>query len=37
MSKVMRSMSERFNHVITSIEEARDVSKLSLNELSGSL
>ncbi|XP_039143999.1 uncharacterized protein LOC120281163 [Dioscorea cayenensis subsp. rotundata] len=37
VSKVMRSMTEKFNHVITSIEEARDVSKLSLNELSGSL
>lgn len=36
-SKVMRSLSSRFDHVVTSIVEAIDVSQLSLNELSGSL
>lgn len=33
----MRSLSAKFDHVVTSIEEARDVAKLSLNELIGSL
>ncbi|XP_039119635.1 uncharacterized protein LOC120255934 [Dioscorea cayenensis subsp. rotundata] len=35
--KVMRSLSTRFIHDVTSIEEARDMSKVSLDELSGSL
>lgn len=33
----MRSLSSIFVHAITSIEEARDISKLFLDELSGSL
>lgn len=37
VSKVMRSLTMKYEHVITSIEEARDMDKLSLNELSGSL
>lgn len=37
VSKVMRSLSSRFVHVVTSVEEAKDISKLSLDELSGSL
>lgn len=37
MSKVMRSLLLRLVHVVTSSEEARDISKLSLDELSGSL
>lgn len=35
--KVTRSLSSRFVHVVTSIEEARDMSNVSLDELSGSL
>ncbi|XP_039118662.1 uncharacterized protein LOC120254665 [Dioscorea cayenensis subsp. rotundata] len=35
--KVLRSLSSRFVHAVTSIEEARDMSTLSLDELSGSL
>lgn len=35
--KVMRSLSSRFVHAVTSIEEARDMSKVSLDELRGSL
>ncbi|XP_039119057.1 uncharacterized protein LOC120255260 [Dioscorea cayenensis subsp. rotundata] len=37
VSKVMRSLTIKYDNVVTSIEEARDVDKLSLNELSGSL
>lgn len=37
VSKVMRSLSLRFVHVVTSIKEARDISKLSLDKLKGSL
>lgn len=37
VSKVMRSLSSIFVNVVTSIEEARDISTLTLNELSGSL
>lgn len=37
VSKVMRSLTMKYIHVITSIEQARDVEKLPLNELSGSL
>ncbi|XP_039138116.1 uncharacterized protein LOC120275564 [Dioscorea cayenensis subsp. rotundata] len=35
--KVIWSLSSRFVHAVTSIEEARDMSKVSLDELSGSL
>lgn len=37
VSKVIRSLSARFDHVVTSIKEARDIANLSLNELSRSL
>ncbi|XP_039128903.1 uncharacterized protein LOC120265040 [Dioscorea cayenensis subsp. rotundata] len=37
LSVVMRSLSSRFVHALTSIEEARDMSKVTLDELSGSL
>ncbi|XP_039133748.1 uncharacterized protein LOC120270743 [Dioscorea cayenensis subsp. rotundata] len=35
--KVMRSLSTRFVHAVTSIEEARDLKTMTLDELSGSL
>lgn len=35
--KVMRSLSSRLLHAVTSIEEAKDMSKVLLDELSGSL
>lgn len=37
VSKVIRSLSAKYDHVITFSEEAKDVTKLSLNELIGSL
>lgn len=37
VSKVMRSLSSRFDHVVTSIEEAGDISKLFLDDLSSFL
>lgn len=37
MSKVMRSLTIKYDHLFTSIEEDRDVDKLTLNKLSGSL
>lgn len=37
VAKVMRSVIPKFDNVITTIEEARDLDKLTLSELSGSL
>lgn len=34
VSKVMRSLSSRFVHAVTSIEEVREISKLPLDDLS---
>lgn len=37
VSKILRSLAPRFNYVVTTIEEARDISKMSLDELTSSL
>lgn len=37
MSKVLRSLAPKFDYVAMAIKESRDISKLSLYELSGSL
>nr|KYP67629.1 hypothetical protein KK1_023973 [Cajanus cajan] len=37
VSKILRSLTQRFNYMVCSIEEFNDLSKLSLDELHGSL
>lgn len=37
VEKILRSMAEKFNYVVCSIEEAHDLDTLSLDELQGSL
>nr|KYP40104.1 hypothetical protein KK1_038559 [Cajanus cajan] len=37
VSKILRSLTPKFNYVVCSIEESNDLSKLSLDELHGSL
>ncbi|XP_029130246.1 uncharacterized protein LOC114916860 [Cajanus cajan] len=37
VSKILRSLTSKFNYVVCSIEEANDLSTLSLDELHGSL
>ena len=37
VSKILRSLTPKFNHVVSSIIEARDLTTLSVDELSGSL
>ena len=37
VQKILRSLSIKFEHVVSAIEEAKDLSKLTLDELCGSL
>lgn len=37
VGKVLRSMGAKYNHVVTAIEESRNITKLTLDELIGSL
>ncbi|KAH7691867.1 Zinc finger CCHC-type protein [Dioscorea alata] len=37
VSKILRSLTPKFTHIVAAIEEAKDLSILSLDELSGSL
>ena len=37
VQKILRSLSIKFEHVVTAIKEAKDLSKLTLDELCGSL
>ncbi|XP_039144812.1 uncharacterized protein LOC120282128 [Dioscorea cayenensis subsp. rotundata] len=37
VSKILRSLTPRFNYVVAAIEEAKDISKMSLDELTSSL
>ncbi|XP_039145612.1 uncharacterized protein LOC120282836 [Dioscorea cayenensis subsp. rotundata] len=37
VGKILRSLSSRFNHVVSSIIESKDLSSLTIEELSGSL
>ncbi|RVW79986.1 hypothetical protein CK203_047441 [Vitis vinifera] len=37
IEKILRSMTPKFNYVVCSIEESKDLDELSINELQGSL
>lgn len=37
VEKILRSLSEKFNYIICSIEESKDIDKLSVDELESSL
>lgn len=37
MSKVLRSLAPKFDFIVVAIEESKDISKLSLDKLTGSL
>lgn len=37
VAKVLRSLTSKFNHVVATIQESKDLSHLTLDELSGSL
>ncbi|XP_039115117.1 uncharacterized protein LOC120250373 [Dioscorea cayenensis subsp. rotundata] len=37
VGKVLRSMGARYNHIVIVIEDSRDITKLTLDELTGSL
>jgi len=37
VSKILRSLTPKFNYVVCSTEESNDLSKLSVDELHGSL
>lgn len=37
VGKVLRSLEAKYNHVVTTIEESKDITTLTLNELIGSL
>lgn len=37
VGKLLRSLGRKFNHVVTAIEESKDLSKLTMDEVSGSL
>ena len=37
VGKVLRNMGPKYNHVVATIKESKDLTKLSLDELSGSL
>ncbi|GKD38530.1 hypothetical protein Tco_1258737, partial [Tanacetum coccineum] len=37
VAKILRSLSPKFDHVVAAIEESKDLSKYSVNELMGSL
>ena len=37
VEKILRSLSEKFNYVVCSIEESKDIDQLSIDELQSSL
>ena len=37
VEKILRSLSPKFEHIIVAIEESKDISTLSINQLTGSL
>lgn len=37
LEKILRSLSEKFNYVVSSIEESKDIDTLSIDELQSSL
>lgn len=37
VGKVLRSVGATYNHVVTTIEESKDITSLTLDELAGSL
>ena len=37
VEKILRSLSPKFEHIIVAIEESKDISILSINQLTGSL
>lgn len=37
VEKVLRSLGAKYNHIVTAIEESIDITKLTLDELSGFL